>query len=168
MSENKKIKFAVIGCGHIGKRHAEMVIGNTEGELVALCDVKPKEDLGIEKYNVPFFTSIEELLAEDLDIDVINICTPNGLHSDQSNANHRINFKQYQMASRYTSMVGEDFSCFWRHLFHQFKWFTILARLFCHYGTLNKMVVCSCVAVVFRCSVRVVVRDCTLLLYKDQ
>ena len=84
MSENKKIKFAVIGCGHIGKRHAEMVIGNTEGELVALCDVKPKEELGIEKYNVPFFNSMEELLAEGLERDVINICTPNGLHSDQA------------------------------------------------------------------------------------
>jgi predicted dehydrogenase len=81
---DKKIKFAVIGCGHIGKRHAEMVIGNQEAELVALCDTKQVADLGIEKYNVPFFNSIEELLAEDLEIDVINICTPNGLHSDQA------------------------------------------------------------------------------------
>lgn len=84
MSENKKIKFAVIGCGHIGKRHAEMVLGNAEAELVALCDVRPKEELGIEKHTAQFFASIEELLAADLDIDVINICTPNGLHSDQA------------------------------------------------------------------------------------
>jgi predicted dehydrogenase len=84
MSEDKKIKFAVIGCGHIGKRHAEMVLGNAEAELVALCDARPKEELGIEKYTAQFFSSIEELLAADLDIDVVNICTPNGLHSDQA------------------------------------------------------------------------------------
>ena len=84
MTENKKIKFAVVGCGHIGKRHAEMVVGNPNAQLVALCDQSPKEDLGIEKYQVPFFSSIEELMNANLDIDVVNICTPNGLHSDQA------------------------------------------------------------------------------------
>jgi predicted dehydrogenase len=84
MSDNKKIKFAVLGCGHIGKRHAEMILGNEEGELVALCDSGSKSELDIEKYNVPFYSSLEDLLAANLDIDVINICTPNGLHSDQA------------------------------------------------------------------------------------
>ena len=86
MGEDKIIKFAVIGCGHIGKRHAEMIVGNNEAELVALCDVRPQSELGIEKYDVDFFQSIEDLLAENLDIDVVNICTPNGLHSDQASA----------------------------------------------------------------------------------
>jgi UDP-N-acetyl-2-amino-2-deoxyglucuronate dehydrogenase len=40
--ENTKIKFAVVGCGHIGKRHAEMIQRNPEAELVALCDIKPE------------------------------------------------------------------------------------------------------------------------------
>ena len=39
-----KIKFAVIGCGHIGKRHAEMISRNEESELVALIDVKKKKN----------------------------------------------------------------------------------------------------------------------------
>ncbi len=84
MSDDKKIKFAVIGCGHIGKRHAEMILGNSEAQLVALCDSRPKADIEIEKYDVDFYQSIEDLLAADIDIDVINICTPNGLHSDQA------------------------------------------------------------------------------------
>ncbi len=33
---------------------------------------------------VPFFSSIDELLQSDLEIDVVNICTPNGLHASQS------------------------------------------------------------------------------------
>jgi predicted dehydrogenase len=83
---DKKIKFAVIGCGHIGKRHAEMISRNEECELVALVDVKDKSLLGIDKYNVPFFSSVEDLLAADLEIDVVNIASPNGFHAEQAMA----------------------------------------------------------------------------------
>ena len=84
MGEDQIIKFAVVGCGHIGKRHAEMINRNPEAELVALCDIKPKEELGIEKYEVPFYSSIDELLKATPEADVIAICTPNGLHAEQS------------------------------------------------------------------------------------
>lgn len=76
-----KIKFAVVGCGHIGKRHAEMIGRNSESELVALVDTKPKNLLDVEKFGVPFYNSLTELLDANLDIDVINIATPNGFHS---------------------------------------------------------------------------------------
>lgn len=79
-----KIKFAIVGCGHIGKRHAEMVMRNQEAELVALCDVRPKEELDIEKYNVPFFSSIDELSNSDIEVDIITIATPNGTHAELS------------------------------------------------------------------------------------
>lgn len=78
----KTIKFAVAGCGHIGKRHAEMISRDENAELVALCDILPKENLRIENYDVPFFLSIDELLQADVNIDVINICTPNGYHAE--------------------------------------------------------------------------------------
>jgi len=77
----KKIRFTVVGCGHIGKRHAEMISRETDAELVALCDIKPKEILGIESYNAPFFTDYNELLKSDTHFDVVSICTPNGLHA---------------------------------------------------------------------------------------
>ena len=78
---NKKIRFAVIGCGHIGKRHAEMITRDEGAELVALCDIRPRAELGIEAYDVPFYPSLEALLQSEKP-DVINICTPNGLHAD--------------------------------------------------------------------------------------
>jgi len=85
INETDNVKFAVIGCGHIGKRHATMVANNPESELVALCDTRPKSELALEDFEgIPFFNSIEELLAANLDFDVANICTPNGLHSDQA------------------------------------------------------------------------------------
>ncbi len=84
MSAENKIKFAVVGAGHIGKRHAEMISREAQAELVALVDIRSKEECGAESYDVPFFASVEELLAADLEIDVVNICTPNGLHAHQS------------------------------------------------------------------------------------
>lgn len=80
----KKIRFAVIGCGHIGKRHAEMIERNPEADLVAMVDIKPKQMLGNILPNIPLFSSIEELLASEEDFDVVNICTPNGFHSEQA------------------------------------------------------------------------------------
>jgi predicted dehydrogenase len=79
-----KIKFAVVGCGHIGKRHAEMISRNPESELVGLVDTKSKELLGIDNYNVPFFNNLSQLLNSNIDIDVINIATPNGFHAIQA------------------------------------------------------------------------------------
>jgi UDP-N-acetyl-2-amino-2-deoxyglucuronate dehydrogenase len=79
-----KIKFAVIGQGHIGKRHAEMVRRNPEAELIAVCDIASKEQLGITDLKEPFYTSVEEMLKKHTDIEVVNICTPNGLHAQHS------------------------------------------------------------------------------------
>lgn len=78
-----KIKFAVIGAGHIGKRHATMIVKNREAELIALCDILPEESLNLTDFKVPFFQKIEELLASNLTIDVVCICTPNGVHAEQ-------------------------------------------------------------------------------------
>ena len=75
------VRVGVVGCGRIGERDAGMVTRDAGAEWVALCDVRPREELGIEAYPVPFFCSIEALLAADLAIDVINICVPNGLHA---------------------------------------------------------------------------------------
>ena len=81
----EKIKFAVVGCGHIGKRHATMISNNSESELVALCDVLPRNKLNLgDLGSVDLFSSLEDLLSSNLDFDVVNICTPNGLHSEQA------------------------------------------------------------------------------------
>lgn len=79
-----KIKFAVIGQGHIGKRHAEMVRRNPDCELVAVCDVRTKEQTGCTDISEPYFTDAEEMLNSGLEFDVVNICTPNGLHARHS------------------------------------------------------------------------------------
>ena len=83
--QNSKIKFAVIGCGHIGKRHAEMIRRNEEAELVAMCDVRAKEDCGLESFEgVSFYQSADEMLKNHPEIDIVNVCSPNGLHAEHS------------------------------------------------------------------------------------
>ena len=80
-----KIRFAVVGCGHIGKRHASMIIGNPDFELVALCDVKKKDELGLENFEkASFFHSIEELIQSGIEIDAVAIASPNGFHEKQA------------------------------------------------------------------------------------
>ena len=77
------LSFALIGCGNIGKRHAEEIQGI--GKLAAVCDIvrSKAEELG-KKYNAEIFSSIEELFANKREIDVAVICTPNGLHAQHS------------------------------------------------------------------------------------
>jgi UDP-N-acetyl-2-amino-2-deoxyglucuronate dehydrogenase len=78
----KRIRFAVIGQGHIGKRHAEMIRRNPQAELVAVCDILSKEKLGLSDISETFYGSVDELLATEKEVDVINICVPNGLHAE--------------------------------------------------------------------------------------
>ena len=80
----KKIKFAVVGCGHIGKRHAEMISRNPNAELVAMVDIKPKHVLGLGSLEATLFSSIDELFNSSLDFDVVNIATPNGMHAEHA------------------------------------------------------------------------------------
>lgn len=79
-----KIKFAVIGQGHIGKRHAEMTRRNPETELVAVCDILPREKMGLNDLAEKFYSSIDELLKSHPEVEVMDICTPNGLHAEHA------------------------------------------------------------------------------------
>jgi UDP-N-acetyl-2-amino-2-deoxyglucuronate dehydrogenase len=76
------IKFAVIGQGHIGKRHAEMIRRNPETELVAVCDVLPKEKLGLNELKEKIYSSVEELFKSHPEVEVVSVCSPNGLHAE--------------------------------------------------------------------------------------
>ncbi|MBA3706304.1 MAG: Gfo/Idh/MocA family oxidoreductase [Bacteroidetes bacterium] len=81
---SNKIKFAVIGQGHIGKRHAEMIRRNEEAELIAVCDILPKEKLSLTDLKEKYYTSANELLSAHPEVEVVSICTPNGLHAEHS------------------------------------------------------------------------------------
>lgn len=80
-----KLKFAVVGCGSIGKRHVAVIDAEERAELVAICDQNEAvcKELAELYKNVPYYTSYSKML-EAIDADIINVCTPHALHKEMS------------------------------------------------------------------------------------
>lgn len=79
----EKIKFAIIGCGRIAQRHAEHI--HKYATLIAVCDiVESKAKELATKYNATPYTNVENMLSNEKGIDVVAICSPNGLHATHS------------------------------------------------------------------------------------
>ncbi len=77
------IRIAIVGCGRIAKRHAELLgTGQIAGaRLVAVCDsVAERAQAFAAKYDVPGYSSLAELLAQS-DAQVIVVLTPSGSHA---------------------------------------------------------------------------------------
>lgn len=79
----QRIKVAIVGCGRIGHRHAKHI--TTYASLVAVCDVVEEKAQSLSKeYGAPYFLDIDSMLKECSTIDVVAICSPNGLHAQHS------------------------------------------------------------------------------------
>ncbi len=77
------LQFAIIGCGKIAQRHAQHI--HAVGKLVAVCDVEvEKADALATQYHCKAYYSFQALLATEKNIDVVAICTPNGLHAQHT------------------------------------------------------------------------------------
>jgi UDP-N-acetyl-2-amino-2-deoxyglucuronate dehydrogenase len=77
------VRFAIIGCGRIGKRHADQVIKT--GKLVAVCDVNVEKcNEFATTYKATPYYDLQHLLENEPDLSVVSICTPNGLHATHS------------------------------------------------------------------------------------
>ena len=81
----QKIKFGVVGCGHIGRRHISVLTEEKQATLVAICDVDQSilETLTTKYPRLKAYTNYEQMLTEAA-IDIVCICTPHGLHAIMS------------------------------------------------------------------------------------
>jgi UDP-N-acetyl-2-amino-2-deoxyglucuronate dehydrogenase len=78
-----KLKFAIVGCGRIAQRHAEQI--ESQGTLVAVCDTNGKAAASLaDKFKTKAYNSLDEMLEAGGGMDVISVCTPNGLHAEHS------------------------------------------------------------------------------------
>lgn len=80
------INFAILGCGRIAKRHADLLgSGQIKGaKLVAVCDTVPaRADAFSTRHGVPGFTSLDAMLAQP-GVDVVSVLTPSGMHADHA------------------------------------------------------------------------------------
>lgn len=79
-----KIHFGIIGCGNIGSRHAKHINNHPEAELGGVFDTKTdKSEKVATEHNSTAYYSYEEMLANP-DIQIINVCSPNGLHKEHA------------------------------------------------------------------------------------
>ncbi|NYT64245.1 Gfo/Idh/MocA family oxidoreductase [Alcaligenaceae bacterium] len=86
------LKFALVGCGRIAKRHAEL-LGKQQIEgagLVAVCDIIEERAVGIaEQFHVPGFTDMHRMMRE-VNVDAVVVLTESGHH-----AQHVMELAQY-------------------------------------------------------------------------
>ena len=84
MNSKNKISVAIVGCGHIGKRHAAVIDESPFLELAGLCDIELEraKELG-DLYNVNIREVDYKKLLEKK-IDLISICTPHYLHKEMA------------------------------------------------------------------------------------
>ncbi len=78
---NDMIKFAVVGLGNIGERHLAVIEAQSQAKLVSICDIVPgRAEHFASEYSVQKYFDFNAMLHHT-DADVINICTPHGLHA---------------------------------------------------------------------------------------
>ncbi|MCI5055973.1 MAG: Gfo/Idh/MocA family oxidoreductase, partial [Flavobacteriales bacterium] len=68
-----KLKFAVVGCGSIGKRHVAVLDAEPLAELVAICDKDLEKCAQITNLygQIPVYSDYNQMLDE-IDADIIN------------------------------------------------------------------------------------------------
>lgn len=80
----KPVSFAIMGCGVIADIHAQGISKLDEAVLTAVCDVDEEKGKAFaDKYGAQYYASYEEMLADSA-IEVVNICTPSGMHPEHT------------------------------------------------------------------------------------
>ena len=81
--DKKNINFGLVGCGRIAERHAQHI--SSVGNLLAVCDIDPEKAKKFqEQYRCNTYADIDEMLQRERSINVVSVCTPNGLHAAHS------------------------------------------------------------------------------------
>lgn len=78
------LQVALVGCGRIAKRHAEL-LGHgaiAQAVLAAVCDTDPdRAQVYSDRFRVPFYTDMDAMMQREA-IDAVAILTPSGLHAE--------------------------------------------------------------------------------------
>ena len=82
---DRKIRFALVGCGRIAKSHFGAIKSHAgRAELVGVCDTDSRAlDAAVAETTATPYANLERLLAES-SADVVILTTPSGLHPQQA------------------------------------------------------------------------------------
>ena len=79
---DKVLGFGIIGSGGISSAHANAIKSVPGTKLVACSDIIPERAQRLaEKFGCEWYGDNKKLVERD-DIDVVNVCTPSGLHAE--------------------------------------------------------------------------------------
>lgn len=85
MINNKKIRLGIVGVGKISTNHLQAINELEDFELISICeknsDILHKNSL---QFHVEGFLDLKSMLTKRQDIDIITICSPSGLHAEQT------------------------------------------------------------------------------------
>ena len=105
---NKEVKIAIIGCGRISGWHCRAIKEVKFAKLAAVCDLEIKKSKNYSKeFSVPFFTDYRKMLNEIIDIDVVAIVTPSGMHFEHA-TEIMSKFKKHVIVEKPTFMTPEQ------------------------------------------------------------
>lgn len=80
----QKLSIALVGCGRIAKRHAELLGSGTIAQtvLAAVCDTDAdRAQVYGDHFKVPSYTDMDQMMQDGV-IDAVSILTPSGLHAE--------------------------------------------------------------------------------------
>ncbi len=102
---SEKVTFGLIGCGRIAERHAEHI--HERGTLIAVCDIdKIKADALAARHHARAYYSVDDMLKKEKGIQVIAVCTPNGLHA--THAIQSLNAGSHVLCEKPLALTSED------------------------------------------------------------
>lgn len=84
--KDRKIRIAIVGCGKISSNHFNALSElKDQFELVAVCDNYPASlENAINLYKVKGYSTLNDLLENEPELDIITLCSPSGLHAEQT------------------------------------------------------------------------------------
>jgi predicted dehydrogenase len=86
-----KIRFGIVGCGRISKRHSDILGNGLVGGavLTAVCDIdQNRADETAAKFGVKAYYDLDHFL-QNAEIDAVSILTPSGMHAEHAIASAR-------------------------------------------------------------------------------
>lgn len=85
LTPSGNVRIAVVGCGHIGRRHLRVVSDEPRARLVGFCDsdTAAAERAAADYPEARRYADFAAVLADD-DVDLVSVCTPHGLHAEMS------------------------------------------------------------------------------------
>lgn len=84
-SSPKPFKFGIIGAGGIAHAHINSIKKVPGVEIVCVADINEKALATMkEKFGARTYVDYKEMLAKEKELDAVGVCTPNGLHAENT------------------------------------------------------------------------------------